>query len=100
MSTNACRTGTRVGIAWRPTPRRNAQATRGRHRWIYVHAAISSAFAQKAPLLPAHGVAPRVVRETLGHSKISLAMDTYSHVVPAFGRAVADRMDELLNERV
>jgi len=33
-----------------------------------------------ASLLLAQGVHPRVVMETLGHSQVSLTLDTYSHV--------------------
>ena len=49
-----------------------------------------------ASLLLAQGVAPRVVMETLGHSQISLTLNTYSHVIPALGRAAADEMDAVL----
>lgn len=49
-----------------------------------------------ASLLLAQGVPPRVVMEQLGHSQISLTMNTYSHVIPELGRAAADRMDALL----
>jgi integrase len=49
-----------------------------------------------ASLLLAQGVAPRVVMETLGHSQISLTLDTYSHVLPELGRAAADQMDLVL----
>lgn len=52
-----------------------------------------------ASLLLAQGVAPRVVMETLGHSQISLTLDTYSHVIPALGRAAADQMDAVLGPR-
>lgn len=52
-----------------------------------------------ASLMLVQGVAPRVVMETLGHSQISLTMNTYSHVIPALGRAAADRMDEVLGPR-
>jgi len=34
--------------------------------------------------------------ETLGHSQISLTLNTYAHVIPALGRAAAERMDEVL----
>jgi integrase len=51
-----------------------------------------------ASLLLAQGVHPRVVMETLGHSQISLTMDTYSLVIPSLQREAADRMDALLNE--
>jgi integrase len=49
-----------------------------------------------ASLLLAQGVHPRVVMETLGHSQISLTMNTYSHVIPALQREAADRMEQLL----
>ena len=49
-----------------------------------------------ASLHLAQGVAPRVVMETLGHSQISLTLNTYSHVIPALGREAADRMDAML----
>lgn len=49
-----------------------------------------------ASLLLAQGVAPRVVMEILGHSQISLTMNTYSHVIPDLTRDAADRMDSLL----
>jgi integrase len=52
-----------------------------------------------ASLLLFQGVAPRVVMETLGHSQISLTMNTYSHVVQALARDAADRMDSLLQPR-
>ncbi len=35
-----------------------------------------------ATLLLAQGVHPKVVQEMLGHSTISLTLDTYSHVIP------------------
>jgi hypothetical protein len=34
--------------------------------------------------------------ETLGHSQISLALDTYSHVPPALGAEAATKMDLLV----
>jgi len=49
-----------------------------------------------ATLLLAQGVSPRVVMETLGHSQISLTMNTYSQVVPELGREAARRMDAIL----
>jgi integrase len=52
-----------------------------------------------ASLLLAQGVAPRVVMETLGHSQISLTLNTYSHVIPALGRAAAEQMDVVLTAR-
>lgn len=49
-----------------------------------------------ASLLLAQGVPARVVMEILGHSEISLTLNTYSHVMPSVGREAADRMDQLL----
>jgi integrase len=50
-----------------------------------------------ATLLLVQGVAPRVVMETLGHSDISLTMNTYSHVLPELQREAAQRMDDFLS---
>ncbi len=49
-----------------------------------------------ASLLLAQGEQARVVMEILGHSQISMTMNTYSHVIPALRREAADRMDGLL----
>jgi len=49
-----------------------------------------------ASLLLAQGVHPRAVMEILGHSRISLTMDTYSHVMPATLRDAAESMDRAL----
>ena len=36
--------------------------------------------------------------ETLGHSQISLTLNTYSHVVPALQRMAAAKMDAILGD--
>jgi hypothetical protein len=36
--------------------------------------------------------------ETLGHSQISLTMNTYSHVLPALQREAADQMEAVLGQ--
>jgi integrase len=41
------------------------------------------------------GVHPKVVQELLGHSTISLTLDTYSHVAPALHAEVASHMQAL-----
>ena len=43
-----------------------------------------------ASLMIAQGVHPRVIMETLGHSGISITMDTYAHVLPQQQREAAD----------
>lgn len=50
-----------------------------------------------ATLLLAQGVHPRLVMDILGHSQISLTMNTYSHVIPVMQREVAAKMDEILS---
>lgn len=42
-------------------------------------------------------VHPKVVQGRLGHSTISLTMNTYSHVIPGMDRAAADVLDRLLS---
>jgi integrase len=37
-----------------------------------------------------------VVSERLGHSNISITLNTYSHVLPSLQVDVADRLDDLL----
>ena len=49
-----------------------------------------------ATFLLAQGVDPRTIMETLGHSQISLTLNTYSHVLPSLQRDAADKMNRLL----
>ena len=51
-----------------------------------------------ATLMLAQGVSPRVVMEVLGHSQISLTMNTYAHVLPEMKREAADRMAAFVTE--
>ncbi len=51
-----------------------------------------------ASFLLAQGVSARVVMETLGHSQISLTMNTYAHVMPSLKQEAADRMDALFGK--
>ena len=48
-----------------------------------------------ASLLLSQGVSPRVVMEILGHSQISVTMNTYSHVSPELSRTAARSMDDV-----
>jgi integrase len=52
-----------------------------------------------ATLLLVQGVPARVVMETLGHSQITLTLNTYSHVPSELQREAATRMNDLLSER-
>jgi integrase len=51
-----------------------------------------------ATLLLSAGTHPKVVQERLGHSQISLTLDTYSSVIPSMQRDVADQFEALLSE--
>jgi integrase len=49
-----------------------------------------------ATLLLAQGVNARVIMETLGHSQVSLTLNTYSHVLPTLQREAATKIDAIL----
>ncbi len=53
-----------------------------------------------ATLLLTQGVDPRTIMETLGHSQISLTLNTYAHVMPALRRDAAAKMDAILSPGV
>ena len=48
-----------------------------------------------ATLLLTKGVHPKVVQELLGHSSISITLDTYSHVLPTMQEKAVAAMDEI-----
>ena len=50
-----------------------------------------------ATLLLGQGVHPKVVQELLGHSSVTLTLDTYSHVLPGLHADAAARMDALFD---
>lgn len=49
-----------------------------------------------ATILLQAGEHPKIVQEMLGHSSISLTLDTYSHVVPTMQKQAAARMQDIL----
>jgi integrase len=49
-----------------------------------------------ASLLLAAGLPPRTIMGVLGHSQISLTLNTYSHLSPALERDAADALDRML----
>lgn len=74
--------------------------------WRSLHAALQRA---GLPLIRVHdlrhtaatyllsmGTHPKVVQELLGHSTVTLTLDTYSHVLPVLHKQVAGHMDKLL----
>jgi integrase len=52
-----------------------------------------------ATLLLSQGVSPRTIMETLGHSQISLTLDTYSHVMPTLKQDAAIKMHDVLTSK-
>jgi len=51
-----------------------------------------------ATVLISQGVHPRIVMEIMGHSQISVTMNTYGHVLPETQREAARLLDQLYNE--
>jgi integrase len=52
-----------------------------------------------ATILLSMGVHPKVVQELLGHSAISMTMDTYSHVLPSMHQEAMEKMDETFRQK-
>jgi integrase len=50
-----------------------------------------------ASLLLSLGIHPKVVQEQLGHSSISMTLDTYSHLAPNMQGEAAGALENLLN---
>jgi integrase len=53
-----------------------------------------------ATLLLAQGVSPRAIMEILGHSTITITMNTYTKVLTPTLRAAADSMNQLLADGI
>jgi len=49
-----------------------------------------------ASIMLNHGVAPMVVAKRLGHSKVSVTLDTYGHLIPELHDDVAQFLDDLI----
>jgi integrase len=49
-----------------------------------------------ASLLLAKGIHAKIVQEVLGHSQITLTLDTYSHLIPGLAGEAAKKIDEIL----
>jgi integrase len=50
-----------------------------------------------ASLMLNHGIPAIVVARRLGHSKVSITLDTYGHLLPEIQSAAADLMDDLIS---
>lgn len=53
-----------------------------------------------ATLLLTKGVHPKIVQEMLGHSTISITLDTYSHVLPNLQGEAVRAMDSIFEEEI
>ena len=51
-----------------------------------------------ATLLLTRGVHPKIVQELLGHSSISITLDTYSHVLPNMQEKAVEAMEDVLGD--
>lgn len=49
-----------------------------------------------ASMMLNHGIPPIIASRRLGHSKVSITLDTYGHLMPEMQSEVADLMDELI----
>lgn len=49
-----------------------------------------------ATMLLKAGVHPKIVQERLGQSSIATTLDIYSHTIPGWQKAAAERLDALL----
>jgi integrase len=49
-----------------------------------------------ATLLIADGESVKVASERLGHARVQITLDTYTHVTPTMQKAAAEKMDRLL----
>ena len=58
------------------------------------------AFASTIYATPTHllasGVHPKIVSQRLGHSKVGITLDVYSHVIPGMQEDAVARVDEVL----
>jgi integrase len=51
-----------------------------------------------ATILLSMGVHPKVVQELLGHSSISMTIDTYSHILPSMQQEAMHKLDDLFGQ--
>jgi integrase len=50
-----------------------------------------------ATLLLSKNVHPKYVQELLGHSSVTITLDTYSHVIPGMGKHTTQAMEDTLS---
>ena len=51
-----------------------------------------------APLLLAQGVSPKMISEILGHARVGITLNVYSHLYEPMRQDAAAKMDEMLRD--
>ncbi len=46
------------------------------------------------------GAHPKAIQERLGHSSITVTLDTYGHLMPGMGDALAGALDALITKSI
>ena len=86
-----------------------ARETRGRHPTTLFVIVLLGPFAvdflfdkfrDHASLMLKQGIHPTVVQERLGHSSISITLDTYNHVTPGLQRQAVEAFDGILLAKI
>jgi integrase len=49
-----------------------------------------------ATMLIAQNINPKIISERLGHARIGITLDIYSHVLPSMQQEVAEKLDEII----
>ncbi len=53
-----------------------------------------------ATLMLKAGIHPKIVSERLGHAKVSITLDIYSHILPGLQEAAAESFDKMLKPKI
>jgi integrase len=53
-----------------------------------------------ATLMLMAGIHPKIVSERLGHSKVAITLDIYSHILPGLQEAAAESFDRMLKPKI
>ena len=88
----ATATGLALGQSWVRDLFKRALARAGLPETVRLHDLRHT----NATLLMAAGVNPRVVGDRLGHTRVSVTLDTYSHVTPSVEAEAAARLSDIL----
>jgi len=89
----------KAGPPWQSQNVASCAATGGPRRGNHILQRESPRSASHAAALPLRqGIHPKIVAEMLGHSTVSMTLDTYSHVLPDMQKDATAAFDRLLGE--